>query len=202
MFFFLFFSTVLLGNQVLWFRIYSYLHQMTNTFCNNANSKFLIIWSTVCLIIIENFEIELIFNQFNIIEWNYLYLGEISLDTIYSWILFNQTLKTFHGNRWFLVQDKDPKHTSKVARTWMDTNMKKNQFEWPSQSPDLSPIENIFGWLKHQLIRRRPRTISDLKDQLLDLWESLSPEFLAPYWKSMKKRCELVTSNNGYAIKY
>ena len=62
---------------------------------------------------------------------------------ILEWHLIDQA-ETFHGNRWFLVQDNDPKHTSKVVRTWMDTNMKKNQFEWPSQSRSLSYREHLW----------------------------------------------------------
>ena len=49
--------------------------------------------------------------------------------------------------------------------TLMDTNMKIIYLNG-RQSTDLSPIENILGWLKHQLIRRQPRTISGLKHHL------------------------------------
>lgn len=101
-----------------------------------------------------------------------------------------------------LVMDNDPKHTSKVARTWCDENMKKNMFEWPSQSPDINPIENLFAWLKHKLDRERPRTKEELKKKLLEIWETIDSDFLKPYWKSMRGRCDMVVQNNGKKIKY
>ena len=98
--------------------------------------------------------------------------------------------------------DNDPKHTLKVAKSWCEENMKKNVFEWPSQSPDLNPIENLFAWLKHKIDRQHPRTKDELKMYLLELWENIDPEFLKPYWSSMGRRCDLVKENNGRRTNY
>ena len=38
--------------------------------------------------------------------------------------------------------DNDPKHTSKVVKAYL-SNAKFVVLDWPSQSPDLNPIENI-----------------------------------------------------------
>ena len=75
-------------------------------------------------------------------------------------------------------------------------------FDWPSQSPDLNPIENVFAWLKQKLGRKRFRTLEELKSEIIDLWESITPDMLKPYYKSMKHRCELVVEANGNSIKY
>ena len=47
----------------------------------------------------------------------------------------------FRGN-WRLQQDNDPKHTSRVAREFLDNNVPE-VMDWPSNSPDLNPIENL-----------------------------------------------------------
>lgn len=38
-----------------------------------------------------------------------------------------------------LVQDNDPKHTSRYAKNWMEANQ-VNWFPTPPESPDLNPI--------------------------------------------------------------
>uniref|UniRef100_A0AAQ4RY10 Tc1-like transposase DDE domain-containing protein n=1 Tax=Gasterosteus aculeatus aculeatus TaxID=481459 RepID=A0AAQ4RY10_GASAC len=59
-------------------------------------------------------------------------------------------------------QDNDPKTTAKITKEWLRHNS-VNVLEWPSQSPDLNPIEDLWRDLKMAVHRRSPSNLIELE---------------------------------------
>ncbi len=84
-----------------------------------------------------------------------------------------RALKMGHG--WIFHYDYDPKHTAKATWEWL---MKKHikVLEWPCQSPDLNPIENLWRELKVRVAKRQPRNLNDLERIYKEEWDKTPPE--------------------------
>ena len=105
------------------------------------------------------------------------------------------------GRRWRFQQDNDPKHTSRVAKEFLKENFPE-VMDWPSNSPDLNPIENLWGIVKYHVEKRMPSNISELQQYMVEEWENIPDEFLTNLISSMRDRCQQVIDNNGERINY
>jgi len=101
---------------------------------------------------------------------------------------------------WIWQQDGSGVHRANLVKDFL--NSVENTLDFPAYSPDLSPIENIWGWLKNEVNREMPKTVDSLKRCIRKHWRRLSVDFLAPYFESLPKRMHMIIENNGNKIKY
>src|SRR5271154_2007902 len=89
--------------------------------------------------------------------------------------------------RFFLQQDNTPAHISKFTREFFYANSLKT-FEWPANSPDLNPIENIWSILKRNVSERTPTNLTELSQVASEEWQKISAEMVCKTILTMKKR--------------
>lgn len=111
------------------------------------------------------------------------------------------TAMTIHGCTIF-QQDSAPAHTAKLVKDWL--KMKKvSVLEWPGNSPDLNPIENLWNVMKRKVALHAPSNMQDLTYWVKKVWcTEINQELCRKLIHSMPTRIKAVLKRKGCATKY
>ncbi len=79
-----------------------------------------------------------------------------------------------------------------------------NTFKWPPQSPDLSPIENLWNVMKMKMkaLKPHPRTHANMRDACLEIWTGLENGLREKLIDSFRERCRRCVAAEGNLIKF
>ncbi len=98
-------------------------------------------------------------------------------------------------------QDNASCHVSKRSKQFFqDQNVQV--LDWPANSPDLNPIENVWGILKDKVGKRSPQTKVELQRFAIEEWSVIPQNVIKKTIKSFKKRCAQVISRQGEKCDY
>ncbi len=93
------------------------------------------------------------------------------------------------GRGWIFQQDNASIHNSNFSKQWF-ASKNVRLLSHSAKSPDLNPIENLWGILARQLYGRGKQYIyvNELKVAIFNAWRSLRIETLQNLIRSMKNR--------------
>lgn len=98
-------------------------------------------------------------------------------------------------------QDNCTVHTAKVTKAWLDNNFDwENQ--WPSKSPDLNPMENLWGILARKVYGscKHYNSLTELKKAISAGWAEITKEMMQKLVDSMKSRVIAVIATDGESL--
>ena len=102
----------------------------------------------------------------------------------------------------YFMKNGAPVHTANIVKDWFSDN-NIQVFDWPPQSPDLNPIENMWHYMKRELENYDTSNIIKLEAALQDIWcRGLQLERFVKYADSMPKRIQEVLKNRGGHTSY
>ena len=90
-------------------------------------------------------------------------------------------------------QGNDPKHTSRTAKAWIEDH-KITVLDWPPNSPDVNPIEHLWGHIKKELVKYPipPKGVWELWERITEVWNNIEPGICQNLIESTPRRVEAV----------
>jgi transposase len=99
------------------------------------------------------------------------------------------------------MQDNAPCHSTNLVKNWLHSNGIQI-LPWPSLSPDLNPLENIWGTMKRQIQGKQFKDKNALWATIQGVWSSFTTTFVRRYIDSMPLRIRAVVKAKGGATHY
>lgn len=101
------------------------------------------------------------------------------------------------------MQDNARPHTARVTTDFLN-QLGVTRMNWPACSPDLNPIENLWGFMTQKVYHNSHQftNVNDLKDCITRVWNEIPQNIIDSLNGSMRNRCLEVLSKQGRPLNY
>lgn len=112
--------------------------------------------------------------------------------------IFLKLYYTF-GRNWVWQEDNAPPHRSQFTKTVLKECV-PSKLIWPARSPDLSPIEQIWQYMKKQISCYNFNSKDQLFFFLRRIWNSIPKQKIHNYYSSFLARCKVCHNIKGESL--
>jgi hypothetical protein len=109
--------------------------------------------------------------------------------------------RKLHGDMLVYLHDWSGCHASRRVKTYQRAVGLDIMEDFPSRSPDINIIENVWAWIDSQLRKRKYNSLESFKAQLTAAWDSVPLTLLHNCVGSMKARLQAIKNAQGDRIK-
>lgn len=106
----------------------------------------------------------------------------------------------YNGNQKF-QDDNSQVHTADIVNNWF-AKFDIERLEWPSKSPDLNIIEDIWGYIKYHLRGKTFYELDELWNEVSYYWNHIPQDLINELYHSMPDRIQAVIEARGKTTKY
>ena len=110
-----------------------------------------------------------------------------------------ENINSIFGNTWTWQQDNARPHTAINTKVILLPLM-PHLMPWPAKSPDLSPIEQIWAYIKNRLAGRNFQNRDELFDAILFEWNAIPNYVIHNIYQSFWARCIVCINHNGECL--
>lgn len=137
-----------------------------------------------------------------------LYIVEGNMNAAqYKTVLTTRALPQLH--EWFpngdcmFMHDGAPCHRAKVIKQFLDSE-NIAILDWPGNSPDLNPIENVWGIIKRRIAGKTTTCKQELISSVIQHWfrDATLPDTLSKLIDSIPQRIRAVIDAKGGHTKF
>ena len=107
-----------------------------------------------------------------------------------------------HKRGQILQQDGAPSHTSISTSKFLKAKKIKVLQDWPAQSPDMNIIEHVWGRMKEEARKTKPKNLDELWEACKTAFFAIPDDFINKLYESLPNRMDAVLQAHGSHTRY